>query len=105
LSTKRKTEARWKQDVAILGALAAIDEDLAVLEVHIAYLDVDEFAAGRAMKRVQNGKGRPIVAFREVILLLLLEHTRLLVAANLSNLLPPPQMAYRGSGEQWKGSE
>ncbi len=44
MTLKHEAEARRKQDVAVLGALAAIDEDLAGIEVDIADLDVDELA-------------------------------------------------------------
>ena len=44
VALEHQAEARRKQDVAVLGALAAIDKDLAGLEIHIADLDLDELA-------------------------------------------------------------
>ena len=44
VACEHQAEARRKQDVAVLGAFAPIDEDLAGLEIHIADLDVHEHA-------------------------------------------------------------
>ena len=38
-----QAEARWKQNVAVLGSFAPIDENFAGVEVDIPDLDVDEF--------------------------------------------------------------
>jgi len=38
-----QAEARWKQNVAVLGSFAPIDENFAGIEVDIPDLDVDEF--------------------------------------------------------------
>ena len=49
---EHQAEARRKQDVAVLGAFAAIDKNLAGLEVDIADLDADELAhAHRRIRR------------------------------------------------------
>jgi hypothetical protein len=49
---EHQAEARRKQDVAVLGAFAAIDKNLAGIEVDIADLDVDELA--HAHRRIEE---------------------------------------------------
>ena len=49
---EHQAEARRKQDVAVLGAFAAIDKNLAGTEVDIADLDVDELA--HAHRRIEE---------------------------------------------------
>ena len=50
MAFENQAEARRKQNVAVLGAFAAIDKNLAGIEVDIADLDVDELA--RAHRRI-----------------------------------------------------
>ena len=49
---EHQAEARRKQDAAVLGAFAAIDKNLAGIEVDIADLDVDELA--HAHRRIEE---------------------------------------------------
>jgi hypothetical protein len=37
-------KAGWKQDIAVFGALALADEDLATAKIHFANLDLDQLA-------------------------------------------------------------
>ncbi len=52
--SRAQAEARRKQDVAVLGTLAAIDKDLAGLEIHIADLDLDDLARAHG-REATNG--------------------------------------------------
>ena len=52
VALEHQAEARRKQDVAVLGAFAAIDKNLAGIEVDIADLDVDELA--HAHRRIEE---------------------------------------------------
>ena len=49
---EHQAEARGKQDVAVLGTFAAIDKNLAGIEVDIADFDVDELA--HAHRRIEK---------------------------------------------------
>ena len=44
MAFENQAKARGKQDVAVFRALAAVDEDLAAIEIDVSDLDVDQFA-------------------------------------------------------------
>ena len=55
-----QAEARWKQNVAVLGSFAPIDENFAGIEVDIADLDVDELVHGYSGAKLRATYGRPV---------------------------------------------
>jgi hypothetical protein len=65
VALEHRTEARWKQDGAVFGALAPIDENLAGLTVHVASLDMHALAHGRIAEPFEQDLVRRIAAVLE----------------------------------------
>lgn len=65
MALEHQAEAGREQDVAILGALALIDENLAAIAIHVLHADIGQFADahGRVEKQLEHDLVLEVAAF------------------------------------------